>query len=70
MDNLAKVIVLKKSKYEFYKQKNKQTNLSTRISAIVCFCNLDTFVVERRSLKKLLSITDNPDYLLHHLLDS
>lgn len=52
------------------KKTNKQIFLHVlHISAIVCFCNLDKFALERRLLNKLLSITDNPDYLLPHLLD-
>lgn len=33
-------------------------------------CKLDSIeaVVERRTLNKLLSIMDNPDHLLHHIL--
>ncbi len=49
---------------------NRLNKLITKAGSIIG-CKLDTFeeVMERRTLSKLLSIMDNPEHPLHHLLD-
>lgn len=50
---------------------NNRLNKLIKKAISVIGCKPDTFevVVERRTLNKLLSIMDNPDHPLHHLLD-